>query len=373
MPMMRFRFPLSCALPPDAGGNAGSRDTGLTAPMMDATYKMLAALDEMSKAARAAPPLGSIDPAAAAAATVRDDASAPAATLPAAMADARAHTRRRRYTGLERDFARASKTDPFLTEFDAEIDERKTQNLASIELTGYDKDDEERVLALLEQLKLYMVARGLDARLFELKAKTLALWDDKRKHWSVNIRYVFAEEDGDSNAAAPAVRGDRASAAAAAAPTPAATAAATAAAMAAPIVNHGNRRGQSYAILEEVASRAATTVPSATLPVDLSTVERRSLDIIAFDVKKSFGDDASEITLVGYARNSAEAVRPKLEKMADYLADTKGLKRDSIKLDPRRLDPARDKGGVWDRRVEIDVRDPSLAPKFKGAPPSAAA
>jgi len=102
-------------------------------------------------------------------------------------------------------------------------------------------------------------------------------------------------------------------------------------------------------------------------------VERRSLDIIAFDVKKSFGNDASEITLTGYARDNADAVRPKLEKMADYLAHTKGLKRDSIKLDPRRLDPARDTGGVWDRRVEIDVRDPSLAPKFKAAQSSAAA
>ncbi|WP_233234253.1 hypothetical protein [Bordetella sp. LUAb4] len=331
MTMLPSLSALAYAMPTEPGGCGDTRQPGLKAPMMDATYKMLATLGDMSKAARTPAPLDGIDPAFAADTAARDSAGGVAPP------------RQRRSTAP----APSDRREAFRAAFRAEIAQRKTENLARIEITGYDKDDAERMMPVVENLKLHMVAEGLDARLFELKTKRLALWDDQSKHWSVSINYVSAE-----NAATPTVT----------------TLSADAVTTHAPVVLERNGRHQRYAILEEVAPRSSRSSTSSTpaspaLPVCLSTVERRSLDIIAFDVKKLFGTDSSEITLIGYAKDNAELVRPKLEAMANYLVNTKGLKRDSIKLDPQRLDHKHDNTGSWDRRVEIDVRDISLTPR----------
>ncbi|OWT75703.1 MULTISPECIES: hypothetical protein [unclassified Achromobacter] len=336
MPMMRFHSPIFCALPPDASAKPAPRDAALTAPMMDATYRMLATLDEMSKASRMA--------------DMRELMLDNSDENPDETADKSARSKQRRRRSTDPEPSReAAETARLRAEFNAELAQRKTEDLERIELTGYSKDDTDRVLSLVEQLKRHMVDHGLNPRLFEIKIKRIAFWDDQSKHGSVDIHYVAAtSKKTRREAAAPAPEP-------AAAPTP-------------PVVRDGNRRRQSYAILEEVTPWATTPASfvrhasmrhASMLPVGLSTVERRSLDIIAFDVKKSFGRDASEITLTGYTRANAQSVMPKLEKMADYLAHTKGLRRDSIRLDPRRLDPVHDQAGVWDQRVEIDVRDPA--------------
>jgi len=328
MPMMRFHSPISCALPPDASAKPAPRDAALTAPMMDATYRMLATLDEMSKASRMA--------------DMRELMLDNPDENPDGTADRSTRLKQRRRRSTDPEPSReAAETARLRAEFNAELAQRKTEDLERIELTGYSKDDTDRVLSLVEQLKRHMVDHGLNPRLFEIKIKRIAFWDDQSKHGSVDIHYVAATSKKTRREAT--------------SPTP-------------PVVKDGNRRRQSYAILEEVTPWATTPAASlrqasmrqaSTLPVGLSTVERRSLDIIAFDVKKSFGRDASEITLTGYTRANAQSVMPKLEKMADYLAHTKGLRRDSIRLDPRRLDPVHDQAGVWDQRVEIDVREPA--------------
>ncbi len=114
-------------------------------------------------------------------------------------------------------------------------------------------------------------------------------------------------------------------------------------------------RGQSYAILEQAPERPVRGTRS-TMEAELSSVARRSLDIIVANVKHLFGDGDWMVVLVGYAKEDAQALRPRLDAMAAYM-EKKGLDRTRIRQDRRLWDPTSHDAGMWDKRVEIEVLD----------------
>ncbi|WP_156414225.1 hypothetical protein [Bordetella sp. N] len=332
---------------------------------------MLATLDELSKATRAAPPLphGDCMPGdpfnndpfgsgSAGSGTGGEGSPANAAmrTLaPATVALLTAKSRGASFLDVIRDRRSASpaRSRPSLAEaraeFLEEIAQRKTEKLQRIEITGFYNDHRVNMRPVVERLKQFMVAEGLSEDLFELKTQILAPWDDPARHRSVEILYHAAEPGGrqkraqaDDTATAPRTL---------TAPT-----------------GRGRPR-QSYVILEDSATRGADPLQTVGAS-ELSQVERRSLDIIAYDARQKRGANMAEITITGYARDLAESMRPKLEAMADYLTDAQGLKRQDIKVELRRLDSGQDNLKAWDRRVEIDIRDVTRTPRHAHAGPS---